>query len=81
MELLEHDFGHALAVGGRVPGGLGDEDGVFLCFASEDVFQRVAHQVWDKLEVGDLYKEQQKERAFSRSCKGRGEGGYEATRT
>jgi hypothetical protein len=54
LKLLEHDFGHALAVGGGVPGGLGDEDGMVLCFAMEDIFQRVANQVWDKLEVGDL---------------------------
>lgn len=54
MKLLEHDLSHALAVGCGVPGGLGDEDGMFLGFATEDIFQRVANQVWDKLKVGDL---------------------------
>ena len=54
LELLKHDFGHAFAVGGSVPGGLGDEDGMILRFAIEDIFQRVANHRRDRLEVGDF---------------------------
>jgi hypothetical protein len=54
LELLEHDFSHAFAVGGSVPSGLGDEDGMILRIAMEDLFQRVAKQIRNKLEVGDF---------------------------
>jgi len=53
LELLEHDFGHAFAVDRGVPRGLGDEDRMVFRFAVEDVFERVADQRRDNLEVGD----------------------------
>jgi hypothetical protein len=56
LELLKHDF----AVGGSIPGGFGDEDRMILRIAMEDLFQRVAKQIRNTLEVGDFGDEQKR---------------------
>jgi hypothetical protein len=60
---------------GVVPGGFGDEDRMILRIAMEDLFQRVAKQVRDTLEVGD-FGDEQKGRPFS-SLHARRKGKYE----
>lgn len=64
LELLKHDFGHAFAVSGSIPGGLGDEDGMILRFAMEDLFQRVAKHRRDRLKVGDFWGIDKQGRSF-----------------
>lgn len=53
LELFEHNLGHALPVGGGVPGGLGDEHGMLGGVAAHDIPERVRDEGGYRCEVRD----------------------------